>query len=250
MPSHAQKTTFVAGASGAIGMVLCRLLLRDGWVVHGTTRSQDKAIELQALGVVPVVVDVFDRDALIRSVCSARPDVVVHQLTDLPRQFTPEGLAAARAANARVRELGTANLVAAAVAAGATRIVAQSIAFAYAAGPRPYSEDAPLDASLHQAVIKLEQLVLGSGLEGVVLRYGRLYGPNTWASEPPAQPSVHVEAAADAARRAMTVGRPGIYNVAEDGSEVTHAKARQELDWEPTFREASRPGERCGTLSA
>lgn len=239
MTSYTQKTAFVAGASGAIGKVLCRLLLRDGWAVHGTTRSQDRAIELQALGVIPVVVDVFDRDALIRSACSARPNVVVHQLTDLPKQFTPESLAAARAANARIRELGTANLVAAAVASGARRIVAQSIAFAYAAGQQPYSEDAPLDASLHPAVIKLEELILGSGLEGLVLRYGRLYGPNTWASEPPAQSSVHVEAAADAARRAMTVGRPGIYNVAEDGTGVTNSKARQELGWDPNFREAA-----------
>ncbi|MFT3799755.1 MAG: NAD-dependent epimerase/dehydratase family protein [Burkholderiaceae bacterium] len=239
MTSHAQKTAFVAGASGAIGKVLCRLLLRDGWVVHGATRSQSNAVELQALGVIPAIVDVFDGDALIRHVSSARPDVVVHQLTDLPKQFTPESLAASRAATARIREVGTANLVSAAVASGAKRVVAQSIAFAYAPGPQPYSEDAPLDASLHSAVIKLEELVLGSGLEGLVLRYGRLYGPNTWASDPPDQLPVHVDAAADAARRAMTAGRSGAYNVAEDGSVVTNHKARQELGWNPAFREAT-----------
>jgi nucleoside-diphosphate-sugar epimerase len=240
MTSQSRKTAFVAGASGAIGQVLCRLLVRDGWVVHGTTRSQDKAALLRAMGVVPVVVDVFDADTLVGAVRTAGAEVVVHQLTDLPRQFTPEGLAAARAANARIREIGTANLVAAAVASGARRIVAQSIAFAYAPGREPYAEEAALDASLHPAVIRLEEVVLGSGLEGLVLRYGRLYGPNTWASDPPDQSPVHVDAAADAARRAMTVGHPGVYNVTEDGSAATNAKARRDLGWDPGFREAAR----------
>jgi nucleoside-diphosphate-sugar epimerase len=240
MSSQVGKTAFVAGAGGAIGRVLCRLLLEDGWIVHGTTRSQDRAVALRTMGVVPVVVDVFDRDALIRSAGMARPDVVVHQLTDLPRQFSAEGLAAARAGNARIRQAGTANLVAAAVASGARRIVAQSIAFAYAPGREPHSEDAPLDASLHPAVIKLEELVTGSGLEGLVLRYGRLYGPDTWTSDPPAQMPVHVDAAADAARKAMTAGRPGIYNIVEDGSAATNARARRELAWDPRFREVVR----------
>lgn len=239
MKSDAGKTAFVAGASGVIGHVLCRLLLGDGWVVHGTTRSPEKAAALRALGVVPVVVDVFDAEALLGAVRSARPQVVVHQLTDLPRHFSVEALAVARAANARIREVGTANLVAAAVASGARRIVAQSIAFAYAQGPQPYAEDAPLDAARHAAVITLEERVLGSGLEGVVLRYGRLYGPHTWTQEPPDEAPLHVDAAADAARRAMTAGRSGIYNIAEDGGGVTNAKARQELGWDPAFRAAS-----------
>jgi len=230
------RTAFVAGASGAIGEVLCKLLLQDGWRVVGTTRSAEKAAWLRPLGVEPVVVDVFDRDALIRAVSAARPEVVVHQLTDLPKQYSAESMAAARARNARIREIGTANLVAGAVAAGAKRLVAQSIAFAYAPGPQPYSEDAPLDAASAPAVIKLEQLVLASGLEGIVLRYGRLYGPNTWTAVPPAQAPVHVDAAADAARRAMTRGSPGVYNVAEEDGTVTSTKARRELGWNPGFR--------------
>lgn len=228
--------TFVAGASGAVGEVLCRLLLQDGWEVVGTTRSAERAARLRALRVVPVVVDVFDRQALIEAVAAAGPEVVVHQLTDLPKRATPESMAAARPHNARIREVGTDNLVAAAVASGARRIVAQSIAFAYAPGPRPYSEEAPLDAASYASVIKLEQLVLGSGLEGVILRYGRLYGPNTWTAVPPADAPVHVEAAADAARRAMTLGRSGVYNIAEDDGAVTSAKARRALHWRPEFR--------------
>lgn len=236
MPSSPVRSAFIAGASGAIGEVLCKLLLQDGWRVVGATRSPERAARLRSLGVDPVVVDVFDLPALSDAVVAARPQVVVHQLTDLPKQFTPEALAAARPRNARIREVGTDNLVAAALSAGATRIVAQSIAFAYAPGPRPYAEEAPLDGTAYGAVVKLEQLVLGSGIEGVVLRYGRLYGPNTWTMEPPAGGPLHVEAAADAARRAMTLGRAGVYNIAEDDGTVTSAKARRELKWSPGFR--------------
>jgi nucleoside-diphosphate-sugar epimerase len=230
------KTAFIAGASGAIGQVLCKLLVRDGWHVHGTTRSSDKAIQLRQLGVIPVVVDVFDRDALTRAVCQVHPTVVVHQLTDLPKQYTPQALAAALAGNARIREVGTDNLVSAAVAAGAKRIVAQSIAFAYASGPQPYSETSPLDKMAHSAVIKLEELVLHSGLDGIVLRYGRLYGPNTWTDIAPEQVPVHVDAAADAARQAMTAGQPGVYNINENDRFVTSTKAQKEFGWSPDFR--------------
>jgi nucleoside-diphosphate-sugar epimerase len=230
------RKAFVAGASGAIGEVLCGLLLQDGWRVVGMTRSPERAARLRSLGVDPVVVDVFDRQALIEAVGAADPEAVVHQLTDLPKQATPESMAAARPRNARIREVGTDNLVAAALASGARRIVAQSIAFAYVPGPQPYAEEAPLDSASYGSVIKLEQLVLGCGLESVVLRYGRLYGPNTWTAVPPAHGPVHVEAAADAARRATTCGGPGVYNVAEEDGTVTSAKARRELGWSPAFR--------------
>jgi nucleoside-diphosphate-sugar epimerase len=230
------KTVFIAGASGVIGSVLCRLLLRDGWEVHGATRSSDRAGELDAIGVKACVVDVFDREALIAAVCAARPTVVVHQLTDLPKVFTDEALAAARPRNAKLREVGTANLVAAAQKAGARRLVAQSIAFAYAPGSPPYDEEAPLDAAQYPSILTLEELVLGSGLFAVVLRYGRLYGPGTWTAVAPEQAPVHVEAAAEAARLAMTCSSAGVYNVAEEDSYVTSARARRELKWDPGFR--------------
>lgn len=236
MSSPSRNTVFVAGAGGAIGRVLCTLLIQDGWRVIGTTRSRARAAELNARGVEPVVVDVFDRDALVRAAVAAEPVVVIHQLTDLPREFTPENMAAVRAGNARIREIGTGNLIDAAVAAGAARLVAQSLAFAYAPGPRPYVEDAALDAGKWPAVAKLEELVLACPLEGLVLRYGRLYGPHTWSDVASGESPVHVDAAADAARRAVTRGTSGAYNIAEEDGVVSSARAVRELGWSPGFR--------------
>lgn len=237
-----QETVFVAGAGGAIGRTLCRLLVEDGWAVVGTTRSAERAAMLRALGVEPVVVDVFEEGSLRAAVCRARPAVVIHQLTDLPQGLDPTKMAKARIRNARLREIGTRNLVAAAVAAGAKRLIAQSIAFAYAPCPMPYGEDAPLNLDdpelgvTARAVASLERQVLDAPLEGIVLRYGKLYGPGTGFDAPGALCPVHVDAAADAARRAVTRGRPGIYNIAEEEGLVCSRKAAAELGWAPDFR--------------
>ena len=238
--SSLKESVLVAGAGGAIGRVLCVMLVEDGWRVVGTTRTSENASRLARLGVEPILVDVFDREALIRAVSAVQPRIVVHQLTDLPKEFSPEAIEAARARNARIREVGTDNLVTAALTAGAERLVAQSVAFAYAPGPRPCSEDAPLDVEREPSVARLEELVLGSGLDAFVLRYGRLYGPGTWSDAPTPEAPVHVDAAADAARRALTQGTPGVYNVAEEDGAVTSAKARAELGWSPDFRKSRR----------
>lgn len=246
MSSSGHKTVFVAGAGGAVGRVHCRLLLEHGWRVFGSTRSAETAAALAGLGVEPVIVDVFDEAAVIEAVVAAKPDVVSHQLTDLPKSFDPATLAPALERNARVRERGTAHLVKAAVLARVKRVVAQSIAFAYAPGPRPYLEDAPLDVRATDAVVArtaravetLEALVLGGPFEGVVLRFGHFYGPRTWFSLPPGDGSVHVHAAADAACRALTKGVPGTYNVAEDDGFVSIARAVEQLGWDPAFRTA------------
>jgi hypothetical protein len=125
---------FVAGASGVVGRLLCRLLMRDGWSVVGGTRSHAGRDALLAAGVEPVLADVCDEKALRNAVAGAR--FVVHQITDLPDRLDPARMPEALARTARIREEGTRNLVAAAAAAGVERIVAQSIAFAYAPARR------------------------------------------------------------------------------------------------------------------
>jgi len=132
-----RRRILLAGATGAIGRRLTRLLRDADLVVFGTTRSPAKAQELRALGIEPLVVDVFDAQALTDAVARARPDVVIHQLTELPAALPPDQMAAAAPRNARIRDEGTGNLVRAALAAGAKRFVAQSIAWAYAPGPLP-----------------------------------------------------------------------------------------------------------------
>jgi nucleoside-diphosphate-sugar epimerase len=111
---------FVAGAAGVIGRLLVPMLLDAGHDVTGTTRSRERAEWLRDAGAEPVVVEVTDAVALRAAVAAARPEVVVHQLTDLVGGFGRKQLAA----NARLREVGTRNLVGAAVAAGARRVVA------------------------------------------------------------------------------------------------------------------------------
>src|SRR5574342_647421 len=140
-----REKIFLAGAAGAIGKRLVPLLIDAGYSVSGTTRSQDKAGALRAAGVTPVVVDVFDRPGLLNAVRKARPAVVIHQLTDLPKTLAGPLDEEVLKANVRVREEGTRNLVDAAIAAGARRLISQSLAWVYAPGPQPHKEEDPLD---------------------------------------------------------------------------------------------------------
>jgi nucleoside-diphosphate-sugar epimerase len=233
---------FVAGAGGAIGRKLTPLLRAVGHTVVGTTRSADKADALLKLGAEPVVVDVFDAEALARAVSAAAPEAIIHQLTDLP--FAPgtpqydEGIAR----NVRLRIEGTANLVAAARAANVKRMVAQSVAFAYAPAAGTRVESDPLNLGAEgsagrsaQGAAALEQAALGLP-EGIVLRFGYFYGPGTWYDTPARVPSVHIEAAARATMQALIKGKPGIYNIAEDGSAVSSEKAKQDFGFDHQSR--------------
>ncbi|GHO89347.1 NAD-dependent epimerase/dehydratase family protein [Dictyobacter formicarum] len=168
----------VAGAAGVIGRRLLPLLAKDGHNVVGTTRQASKSSLIEELGASPVVVDVFDREELHRVVRATQPDVIIHQLTDLgDRDFV---------ANGRIRRVGTRNLVDAARAVGVRRMIAQSIAWAYAPGEGPADESVPLDVEsplsrrgLVESIQALEQAVLEME-HGIVLRYGLFYGPGTW----------------------------------------------------------------------
>lgn len=234
---------FLAGASGAIGRRLTPLLLAAGHEVCGSTRSADAAHRLEANGVRAFVVNVFDAAALRDAVVKARPEVVIHQLTDLPRVVEDEArLAAAYPLNARIRIEGTRNLIAAAQAASARRFIVQSVAFAYAPGAEPHLETDPLNvadgprAVTVRAAADMERQVLTSGLEAIVLRYAFFYGPGTWHEGPTRKPAVHIDAAAQATVQAVTRGRPGIYNIADNDEIVSTAKARAELGFDPAFR--------------
>jgi nucleoside-diphosphate-sugar epimerase len=190
---------FLAGATGVIGMRLLPLMLADGHVVAAMTRTRAKLPGLQAAGVTPVACDVFDREALLAAVRDFRPDIVVHQVTDLPDRI--DDLDEFLPRNNRVRSEGTRNLLAAAQAAGSSSFLAQSIAWRTGPGTGPI-----LDAH--------ENSVVAAG--GVVLRYGLLHGPETFfEKEAPPHPRVHVD---DAARRTMPflAGRTGIFDIVED----------------------------------
>jgi nucleoside-diphosphate-sugar epimerase len=190
---------FLAGASGVIGVRLIPLLVRDGHEVAGMTRSPGKSAALRELGAEPVVCDVFDAGALARAVTAFGPELVMHQLTDLPDQV--ERIPEFAAGNNRIRTEGTRNLLAAAAQAGATRFLAQSIAWTPPAGG--------------EAVAEHERLVLAAG--GVVIRYGVFYGPGTYsgADRVPPPPRIQVD---EAARRtvALLTAPSGVVVVTED----------------------------------
>src|SRR3984893_6821538 len=204
---------FLAGAGGAIGRRLVPLLLRAGHEVTGTTRSAATASELARAGVVPAVLDVFDPPALMMAVGAAQPAVIIHQLTDLPRQFDEARIAASYANNARIRTEGTRNLVAAAQAAAGGRFLVQSIALCLSPGGEPHPETDPLNladparAVTVKGAADMEQQVLTApGIEAIVLRYGLLYGPGTWSQTPARKPALHVAAAAPAPLVAVSRG--------------------------------------------
>jgi len=237
------KRIFLAGASGAIGRRLAPLLVANEWHVFGSTRSQSKAPQLKELGVEPVVIDVFDAAALQQLLSEIRPEIVIHQLTDLPYALEASQMTAALPRNARLRDEGTRNLVAAAVQAGARRFIAQSIAFIYAEGPKPHQETDPLLPVTHpvyggtvQGVMSLERQVMEAPLEGIVLRYGLLYGPGTGFDAPIAPGSVQVDAAAKAAELAVTKGPRGLYNITETDGSTSSKKAIEAFGWDAGWR--------------
>jgi nucleoside-diphosphate-sugar epimerase len=217
-----------------------------GHEVVGMSRSADRAADLERWGVRGVAGDLLDPDGLRELLADARPDVVIHQVTDIPRALDPGQTEEQFAANVQVRSVGTRNLVQAAREAGARRVVAQSYAHVYAPiGGWIKIESDELDTGDHvpegrrrnvMAVVALERAVLTtSGIEGVALRYGALYGPGTaydlesgsvaelvrrrhyplvgggtgWTS------FLHVDDAAAAAVLALD-GPPGVYNVTDD----------------------------------
>ncbi len=228
---------FIAGPTGAIGTRLVPQLLEHGHEVIGSSRSADKAERLRALGAEPVVLDVLDREAVRDAVAAARPDAIVHQATALAGLRGFRNLDRSFSQTNRLRAEGTDALLAAAHAAGAGRLVAQSFAgwpYAREGGPVKTEED-PLDSTpapaMRQtlaAIRHLERAVVDAG--GIVLRYGGFYGSpddaqlefvrkrrfpivgdggGIWSF-------VHLEDAAAATVLALERGAPGLYNIVDD----------------------------------
>lgn len=246
---------FVAGASGAIGRPLLRALVAAGHEVTGMTRSERGVEAIRATGADPVLLDVYDVEALTRAVGDVEPEVVIDQMTALPAEYTAEAMRAGASATHRVRIEGGANLQRAAEAAGARRFIGQTGAFAYAPGEGLASEDAPLAVGVPSAIAgtardfaEVEARILGSDrIEGVALRYGFFYGDGTWYArgadmaervrrgEYPiigdgtgVWPWISVDDAAAATVAALDHGAPGVYNVADD-------EAQPLSEWLPAY---------------
>jgi nucleoside-diphosphate-sugar epimerase len=186
---------FLAGATGVIGVRLMPLMLAEGYVVAAMTRTPEKIAGLRNAGAIPVLCDLFDQKSLNEAVKDFRPDVIAHQVTDLPDQIGK--LSEFLASTDRVRSEGTRNLLAAARAVNASGFVAQSIAW----------EGGPV-------VEAHENAVISAG--GTVLRYGRFYGPGTYyENDLPPAPRLHID---DAARRTMLFlqGPGGVFAITDD----------------------------------
>lgn len=230
---------FLAGATGAIGRRLVPQLVERGHDVTATTTTPDRLLLLQELGAEPVVVDGLDAAAVGEAVARAEPDAVIHQMTALAGDPDLRRFDRWFARTNELRTTGTENLLAAARASGARRFVAQSFTGwpnAREGGPVK-SEDDPLDPDPPAAQTEslaairfLEQAVLDAPLEGIVLRYGGLYGPGAseglvelvGARKLPIVGAgsgvwswIHVDDAAAATVAALECGR-GIYNIVDD----------------------------------
>jgi nucleoside-diphosphate-sugar epimerase len=236
---------FVAGATGVVGRRIVGLLAADGHHVTAMSRNPARLEPAGASNVELVAGDMLDRDSVMRVVTRASPEVVIHQATSLStmkdlRRFDEE-----LASTNRLRTEGTDHLLEAALATGARRFIAQSFTNwtnAREGSPTKTEED-PLDTSPPRgqrlsldAIRHLEHVVVqATGIEGLALRYGNLYGPGTAlalggqmvaAARKRALPIVgdgagvwsfvHVEDAAQATVLALTRGVPGTYNVTDD----------------------------------
>jgi 2-alkyl-3-oxoalkanoate reductase len=231
---------FVAGATGVIGRFLVPGLIAAGHEVTASTRSPAKVGHLEEQGATPVVVDGLDREAVVKAVTAAKPEVIVHEMTALTslrgfRNFDKEF-----AVTNELRSRGTDYLLEAAEQAGARRFIAQSFAgWNYARqGGMVKTEEDPIDphppasaAKSMAALVHLEDGVRARAPEGLVLRYGPLYGHGASdmmldALRKRQLPLIgggagvwsftEVTDAAAATVAAVTRGAPGIYNVVDD----------------------------------
>jgi len=233
---------FVAGGTGAIGRPLVTSLVSAGHAVTVFSRQEARVAALGLPGVVPAVGDAFDHDAIRRAVEADQPEVVINQLTSLAQSANPLAVKRGFDTTSQLRSEVAGSLVAAARGAGARRVIAQSISFAYRPGPGVRTERDPLwteakgqIGKLTGSLATLEAATLGDeAVEGVVLRYGSFYGPGTYFAPGGLYASmltkrrlpipgdggglfglVHIDDAAAATVSALE-GPAGVFNVVDD----------------------------------
>jgi len=251
---------FVAGATGVIGRFLVPELIAAGHEVVALTRSAAKGKPLEALGAKVAIADALDKEALTAAVTSARPEVIIHQLTAITNVSNPRHLDRDFALTNRLRTEGTDTLLAAARRAGTRRFIAQSFCgwpFAREGGPVK-AEDDPLDpdppASFREtfaAIRHVEDAVRATrDLQALALRYGLFYGPGTAIASDGSMAELvrqhkfpivgdgagvwsflHIRDAAGATVAAVSRGEPGIYNVVDD-------EPAPVTEWLPVFASA------------
>jgi nucleoside-diphosphate-sugar epimerase len=236
---------FVAGATGAVGRALVPALISAGHSVVGMTRSASRIEAIRQLGAEPAIADGLDAKAVRAAVISARPDVVIHQMTDLAAATDLRHFDRVFAATNRLRTIGTDFLLAAARESGARRFIAQSfcgwpfgcMGDAVKTEADELDPDPPQERrSTLEAIRYLEKAVTGSqDPEGVVLRYGSFYGPDTGMLSPVVMDQlrhrrvpligdgggwwsfIDVDDAASATLAAIEHGRAGnVYNIVDD----------------------------------
>jgi nucleoside-diphosphate-sugar epimerase len=231
---------FLAGATGAIGQRLVPQLAAHGHEVIATTRSPDKTARLRSLGAEPVLLDGLNAHEVGEAVARAEPDVIVHEMTALAQMSSLRHFDRDFARTNELRTRGTDYLLGAAEVAGVRRFVAQSFTGwpnIREGGPikdeqDPLDPDPPAAQSQTLAAIRyLERAVVDAALEGIVLRYGSLYGPGASDATVAAVRKrrmpivgsgagvwswIHVDDAAAATVAAVEGGPVGIYNIVDD----------------------------------
>jgi nucleoside-diphosphate-sugar epimerase len=232
----------VAGATGAIGRPLIKSLTLAGHTTFGMVRSQSSSASLSDSGAEPVIADALDALSVNAAVTKVRPDVIINELTSLPKHYTATDMKAAAERDARVRLEGNKNLIAAAQQTGVRRFLVQSTGFWYAPGKGLADEGerfaygaSPAVAAGTERYAELEAMTLGrTEFQAVALRYGFFYGPGTWFMSDGDMGKqvrqqqvpiigyghgvwswVHIDDAADVTVRALDCA-PGPYNIVDD----------------------------------
>lgn len=233
------KTVFVAGATGVIGEPLTKALVAKGYVVYGTTRSADKAKTLEANGVHPVVLDIFDAPAVEKAIVDSKPDVVISELSSLPKGLKEDEMTEGLKRDNRIRVEGTRNLIAAMEKAGTPKFITQSFVF-YAPSDKAPNEEAPLISENDpvygestKAMKNLEAQTLAGKFTPVILRYGWIYGGKSGFDKPiEGYSTIHIDKVVDATVRAVDANLNGIYNVSEASPFVDVSKFQKAVpEW-------------------